>query len=349
MKIAIVGAGLAGCAAAYILKRSGLDCNVYEAGPEIAMGASGNPVGLVNPRFYADRNAESEYFALGFHRAVSEFDALSLEEGNPIGWHKCGGLHLMNDEKKQKRYPQTFKNWGWSEKKMRLVHAKEASKIAGVELQYDALFLPDSGFLNPKALCDRYLLDVPVFLNRPVKNLKDLDADIIILACANAAQNFLESRFLRLNSVRGQITQIYETQRTKNINCNIHYGDYCTPSMGGIHTIGATFQPWLAHSEAMPEDDQDNIEALRENVPELMEEPIVVAQNRAALRCSSKDHLPVIGALPEYPHIFTSLAHGSHGIISSLSAALIIASVITKKTSPFSDQTLAAVSPSRFS
>jgi tRNA 5-methylaminomethyl-2-thiouridine biosynthesis bifunctional protein len=348
MKIAIIGAGLAGCAAAHILKRYELDCIVYEAAPDIASNASGNPVGLVNPRFYAERNAESEYFARGFHRAVEEFDALALEENNPIGWQKCGALHLMNDEKKQKRFPQTFKNWGWSEKKMRLVNHEEASEIAGIKIGYDALYLPDSGYLNPKLLCERYVHDVDVRFKSRVTSLKDIQADIIILACANSANQFPETRFLRLQSVRGQITQLFETPLSKKLRCNIHYGGYCTPVSRGIQTIGATFQPWLNHSEVVPEDDQENIDALHAILPALATEPAIVAGNRAAVRCTSKDHLPIIGALPDYPKIYATLAHGSHGILSSLAAAQIIADTITGKKVPFSDQTLAAVSPARF-
>jgi flavin-dependent dehydrogenase len=47
MKVAIIGAGLAGTAAAWALRQAGAEPVIYEAGPEIAPGASGNPVGAL--------------------------------------------------------------------------------------------------------------------------------------------------------------------------------------------------------------------------------------------------------------------------------------------------------------
>lgn len=360
MTVAIIGAGLAGCAAAYFLKRNGSHSILFEAENTIAQGASGNPVGLVNPRFYAHKTPESEYYAQAFLGAIEFFDALGVEEKNAIGWQKCGALHLITDDKKRKRFPQTCANWGWPPEQMRVVGAREAADIAGLDIADDALYLRDSGSLNPKALCAFLARDVEIRIDQPVSTLEDIadiKADYVIIACAAAARQFTETAFLPLKTVRGQITQIASTQNSRRLRCNVHYGGYCAPERGGIHTIGATFQPWLAHSDLIPQDDADNIAMLLAAMPDLAARGVgdgggdpmfEIKGSRAAVRCTVKDHLPVAGNLPSFPRVYVSLAHGSHGIISALAAAQIIAADITGASCRSSVETRRAVSPVRF-
>ena len=59
MKAAIIGGGLAGCALAFSLKQAGVTPVVYESASRLAAGASGNSIGLYNPRFTAERVAET--------------------------------------------------------------------------------------------------------------------------------------------------------------------------------------------------------------------------------------------------------------------------------------------------
>lgn len=358
MRVAIIGAGLAGCAAANIIKRNGSHPILFEAEGAIAQGASGNPLGLVNPRFYAHKTPESEYYAQAFLGAVEFFDVLGAEENNAIGWQKCGALHLITDEKKRKRFPQTCVNWGWPPEQMRIVGAREASDIANVDIAHDALYLRDSGSLNPKALCEFMARDVEIRTGQLVSTLADIadiKADYVVIACAAAARQFAETAFLPLKTVRGQITQITSTQNSGRLRCNVHYGGYCAPERGGIHTIGATFQPWLAHSDLIPQDDADNIAMLLAAMPDLaggadmkVDGAFEIKGSRAAVRCTLKDHLPVAGNLPSFPRVYVSLAHGSHGIISALAAAQIIAADITGTACRFSAETRRAVSPARF-
>jgi tRNA 5-methylaminomethyl-2-thiouridine biosynthesis bifunctional protein len=144
MKVAIIGAGLAGTAAAWALRQAGAEPVIYEAGPEIAPGASGNPVGLYNPRLSAERSFYSDAFPL----ALKAFEQL-----RDTDWNECGALHLITDEKRQKKFTDAVKSWGWPRGEMRIVNKAEASEIAGVGVHYDALYLARSGTISPKKLC----------------------------------------------------------------------------------------------------------------------------------------------------------------------------------------------------
>lgn len=108
MKVAIIGAGLAGTSLAFALKQHVSDVVIYEAGSSIAAGASGNDIGLINPRLSAFRTPESDYYTSAFGLAVRTFEQLQN-----IDWKRCGSLHLMISDQKDKRFPQTIENWNW--------------------------------------------------------------------------------------------------------------------------------------------------------------------------------------------------------------------------------------------
>ncbi|MBK7361993.1 MAG: FAD-dependent oxidoreductase [Micavibrio sp.] len=206
MKVAIIGAGLAGTAAAWALRQAGAEPVIYEAGGEIAPGASGNPLGLYNPRLSAERSFYSDAFPLALK---------AFQELRDTDWNECGALHLITDEKRQKKFTDAVKSWGWPRSEMRIVPKAEASAIAGVSINYDALYLARSGTISPKKLCKAYASAIPVKLNAPITNLGDVQADAIIVAAGMATKN------LPLRAVRGQITFVKATKASEKLKCNL--------------------------------------------------------------------------------------------------------------------------------
>lgn len=337
--VAIIGGGLAGTACAYVLKQNGLRPVIYEASDRLASGASGNDIGLYNPRLSAERHAESDYFTAAYSLALRVFPVLEN-----IDWRPCGALHVMNDVKKQKRLPQTCANWGWPDTQMRLVDAREASEIAGVALDHDALYLPQSGIVSPKKLCAAYAKNAELHLNTKIETLDKIEADHIILACGSGVRAFLPE--IALRSVRGQITYARATDYSQSLKCNLCYGGYLAPAFNGVHAIGATFQRWLDHDEVIKEDDTDNLNKLHAVSPSLADGLIVVGQ-RAAIRVTTADHMPVIGRAPGHENIFLSAGHGSHGILGSLMAAHLLTDLILDRPRCLSRETIARIDPAR--
>lgn len=341
MKIAIIGAGLAGLSCFNNLKRYASDIKIYEAGDGLAPAASGNSVGSVNPRFTAFRNEQSDFYTSAYAGAVKFFEGCSEE----VNWQKCGALHLITDEKKQTRFEQTVQNWSWPEEYMQIVNAAEASEIAGVTIQHDALYLPFSGYLSPAKLCAYYARGADIEFGARIKSIKDLDADIIILSCGQGMRDF--APWLKTGHVRGQITRAKASGYSADLKCNVHYGGYCTPAIDGIHTIGASFQRWLDHSDLIDQDDQDNIDKLAAVLPS-------VAMNlkpdgaRASVRTTSPDHFPIIGRHPEFENVYISTGHGSHGIVSSFAGAQLITDLIMGHPRSQTKETIEALAPQRF-
>lgn len=327
-RVSILGAGLAGTSLAYVLKQYGITPTLYDPNG-IASGASGNPTGLINPRFTAFRNAESDFYTAGFAQTLRTLPFLK-----DIDYNRCGSLHLVTDEDKQKRLSRCAENWGWDTAHMQYLDATTASETTGIAVDKAALYLPDSAQINPSALCHAYAQGINI-----KKEWTELPGTII---CANGIAALENQSFtaLPLHTVRGQITF---AKATHDLNTNLCYSGYISAPKNGIHTIGSTFQKWLSDTTCNDEDDHDNLEKLSNNVPAL-DKPEITG-HRASLRTASQDRFPVIG---ELNGAYISTAHGSHGILSTLIGAHIIADLLRGGILCVGKSTLDALSPTRF-
>lgn len=330
--IVIKGAGLSGCAAAYVLPQYGFDVRIYDTNG-VASGASGNPVGILNPRLSAFRTAESDFYTAAYAMSAREFPHME-----DVEYERCGSLHFLTDEEKDKKLSRAVENWGWYDAHMRLVVSDEASRIAGVSVEYSALYLPDGGKINPAKLCATYARSLTVTRDVPEGSL---------VINAHGAGIPLDDAFswLPVHTVRGQITQVRATTESEKLKVNLCYGGYMSPAFSGMHVVGSTFQKWLSHTDPVEADDSSNMARLNEAVPSLPAFEII--GHRAALRTSAKDRFPVIGAMPENGAYITT-AHGSHGIIGSLLGAHILADYLRGGPFCVGKSTLNALSPARF-
>ncbi len=342
--IAIIGGGLAGTACAYTLKQYGYDVVIYEASDHLAAGASGNSTGLYNPRFTAQRDAISDFFA----PAYAQFTALAKDLGDIIEYDGCGALHLINTPEKEKRFQALIDKWEWHEGHARILTADEASDVAGIRLDYPALYLPDAGGVSPKKLCEYYAQDVKVRFNKKIENLNEIEADAIIICNAAAAQNFDCLDWLPLETVRGQVSVLESVPETQNLKCNIHYGGYLSANHKGTHMCGATFQKWHDHTDVVVEDHDRNIDTLKVALPLLENADFQVKSGWAGLRTASKDRFPVVGKVPEKEQIYVSTAFGSHGLVGSLMSAHYLADCLRSGPKCLPQRTIKALKPKRF-
>jgi len=344
LKVAIVGGGLAGCALAHILDFVGAEPVIFEKGPSLASGASGNSIGLYNPRFTAERTPQSDYYASAFSAVLRRFSKLE-----DVDWNPSGALHLINDEKKKKRFYQTVDSWGWMPETMNIVDADAASEIAGVELRHEAMYLPQSGSVSPVKLCRAYTAGVDFHLNAPDEAWRDINADAVVLACGPAVREYLPD--LPIGTVRGQITEVEASEKSSEIKTAICYGGYMSAPVNDMHIVGSTFQRWLDHSDLIEQDDVDNMNKMAAHISG-MEEGLNIIGSRASVRATSQDHFPIVGKAPAndlgIDNLYVSAAHGSHGILSTFMAAKLLTDMITDRPYSLSMDTVSALSPGRF-
>ncbi len=362
-RIAIIGGGLAGTACAYVLKERGLEPVLFEASDSLAAGASGNRIGMLNPRLYAQRSAEADFYASSYELAGRVLRGFP----DSVEFNPCGSLHLIDSDEKKKRFTAMVEAEIWSSEHMRLVDADEAARIAGVPIAQEALYLPDSGAAYPAALCVAYADGADVRLNTPVSELAQTESgwsvngeafDAVILACGAAVKNFTQSSWFPVETVRGQVTWIAENVATTGLRCNLCYGGYITPAKNGMHVVGSTFQKWLNHTDLLVEDDEYNLQKLGGVVPALLDDAEITG-GRAGLRTASQDRFPLVGAVPDreswrvgdeisFSNLYASVGHGSHGVISTLGAAVFLADMITAGALSLGDSSRAALAPERF-
>lgn len=333
--ILIHGAGLAGCAAAYVLKQYGLTPVLYDPNG-LASGASGNEMGLINPRLSAYRSAESDFYTAGFAQTLRTFPRM-----DGINYNLCGSLHLVVDEDKRKRFEHTCKNWGWPSCHMRYLSSCDVSDVAGIKIAYDALYLPDSAQVNPAALCKAYARDIEM------TDTNNGSYDIHIFAIGAEAAKDERFATLPIHTVRGQITDVVASKISGQINTNICYGGYICAPRSGRHVVGSTFQKWLDDTAPRSEDDEDNLAKLSAYIDDII--PLDIMGHRAALRCASRDRFPIVGRLQEGDDtVLATSAHGSHGILSSLAAAHVLADIVRGGPYSLSKKTLQSLAPQRF-
>jgi tRNA 5-methylaminomethyl-2-thiouridine biosynthesis bifunctional protein len=348
--VAVIGGGLAGTAAAYTLKQAGLAVTIFEK-VQLAEGASGNPVGLFNPRFSAKRSVDSDLYGSAYALALRTFKTI-----DDIGYAPSGSLHLVTDEEKAAKFSALLENWGWHPDHLVQLDAAQASEVAGVPVPVAALYLPDAGSVSPQKLCAAYAKDIAV-RNEEVDSLTSIENkwdvngspfDAVVIANGAECLKFSQTKDLPVATVRGQISFAPATAVTEKLKANLCYGGYCSPGIAGRHVIGSTFQPWLTETSLRDEDHGRIIAGLEEAVPALAGE-MKVDGGRAALRVAAKNRAPIGGQVgPEFPHLYISTAHGSHGLLTSLVIAEQIASEISGAPQALPGSVLRHISPARF-
>ncbi len=390
---AIIGGGIAGTSAARALQRRGWRTTIIDRRSALADEASGNPAGALMPRLTAAPNLDGRFYAAAW-RFVLETLAEADDAVLPLHRDRCGLLHLATDAAEVARQTTIATGGPLPESLLFQVSADEASDISGCALPYGALYFPQGGWLRPREFCaaqaggSRLLLNVEVGALRHNGGLWQVidnggnlctQADIVVLANALGAAALPLTAWLPLKARRGQITLAPPTPASAHLLSVLAYGGYMTPASHGAHTIGATFD-WADADELDAEplvvesDHARNLADLARVLPTLMAGlDIGGLTGRAGFRCTTLDHLPIVGPLPEqgaYLHDFAELGHGhpwarypeavyqpglyaltglgARGLVAAPLAAEILAAHIGGEPWPAERDLVTALHPGRF-
>ncbi|WP_435641160.1 FAD-dependent 5-carboxymethylaminomethyl-2-thiouridine(34) oxidoreductase MnmC [Micavibrio aeruginosavorus] len=370
-KIAVIGGGLAGTSVARVLADDGYSVVLFER-DDIASGASGNLRGMINPRISALRSSDSDFYASAYVRALRV-----VTRYPDAGFMACGNLHLIRDADKGKRFTSCRDHWGWHADHMQIVDADDASDIAGVRVDHAALYLPDGGQVSPRDLCRAMaqgierrggvdmasIVQVPSSRRRPgsfaireedpgLRRDDDGGAwavdgeifDAVVLASGIECLKHPALSSLPLHTVRGQIMNVEAGHPAPR--ANLCFSGYIGAAQDGVQVMGSTFQKWLDTTDLRDEDNDYILDQAHAAVPAFV--PGVVMGARASLRCAAQDRFPVIGAVADQPGLYVSTAHGSHGIVSSMAGARIVADMIGGGVWSLPGDVVDALNPARF-
>ena len=315
----VIGAGLAGCAAAWALAEQGWRSTIFDRREQPAQEASGNPGGLfhgiVNPQdgIHARFNRAA---ALEAQRVVAQALARHGVAGSTAGLLR---LHIGADRGQTAAdMHAVLAQLGLPPDYVQACDAAQAGALCGWPLRHPAWFYPGGGWVDPAGLCRAYL-ERAALLARfaggvDIQRLQRVDggwqlhgaagrvideAETVVLANAGDALRLLGAPPWPIGAVRGQISVV-------DVACAgvplprlpLSGAGYLLPEVAGQMVFGATSQPGDMTVDVRGADHAQNLLRLAELRG--ASAPLGPGElwGRVGWRWAANDRLPVIGAVP---------------------------------------------------
>ncbi len=326
--VAVLGAGLAGCATAAALVDQGCSVTLLDRHHAPAAEASGNGAGVFHGVVHAHDGHHARFNRAAALEAGNTFRRLlagsarqGVTSGSVDGLLRLGSKLVdqpaMQAVLDKLRLPADF---------VQALDAAQASIMAGIAVTEPAWFYPTGGWMRPAwlAACwlDRaaaachFIGGVQVDAIRRVADqwvLLDRDAnpiaaaDSLVLANAGGAQRLLDGLAAApidwpLQQVRGQTSQIDELPADVRAPAlPLSGAGYVLPAIDHSLIFGATSQPADDDAGIRAADHRENasrLALLSAQFDPIGRLPISRFAGRTAWRCVASDRLPLIGAVP---------------------------------------------------
>ena len=303
MRIAIIGAGLAGLASCYHLQKklsSKASITIFDQNG-IGGGASAVAAGLLHP--FGGQKAK-----LGEkgHEGMAATEELLQQV--PTSATQCGILRIPESLEQKKLFQKSAdENEGaqWVE--------QENSPA-----ERSGLWIPSGWVVSTK----EYLQAIWLICEKNGAKLKKIKVDsieelhsyeIIIIAAGAGIFHFPECENLPLRGLKGQLLQFKWPSNLPPLSCALTGPGYLAMDIGNQScTFGATFEREFAHSETDLETAKKILLPKAASlIPELKHAEILDCQ--AGIRVTSKYRKPMVGQLQEKVFFFTGL--GSKGLL----------------------------------
>ncbi len=315
----VIGAGLAGCAAAWALAEQGWTSTVLDRRETPAQESSGNPGGLfhgiVNPQDGAharfNRAAALEATsavreALAHHGALGGVDGLLRLETSGTD---ASTMRMTLD---RLRLPPDY---------VQALDCDAASEACGLPIAHPAWFYPGGGWVQPAALAASFLkragtsarfrAQVQVeSLRRVDERWQVIDArgelidesEVVVLANAGDALRLLDHPGWPVEKLRGQISVLPlrpHGPRFALPRMPMAGAGYLLPAVDGLAVFGATSQRGDDDPTVRASDHADNLAQLARLTGAALDIRSEDLQGRTGWRWVSDDRLPIIGAAPQ--------------------------------------------------
>lgn len=395
-KIAIIGGGLAGANCAYALSKRGLQSTIYCQENALAQGASGNAQGGFYPQLNAEAGHASQIHALSFNYASKLYRQL-LNQGIHYSHQWCGTLQVAFNEKVTRRYHKLITNQTWPDALIHWIDAQHATQLANVDLPYPGLYIPHGGWVHLPELVTGLIkaADAHVVVNKKLSSLErknrawqlnwqnsesaqdggQSEADIVIMATGSDSLDCQQMSQLPFRLVRGQVEAISSDNTLANLSTVLCHKGYLTPAWQGTHAMGSTYIKDDKNCDYRLAEQQTNLATHQQALTKCnwIDNIQPTVKGRAAIRCSTPDHLPMVGAVPDssrqaqqyqelykalpakyYPqpanhvNLFMLCGLGSRGLTTAPLCAEILVSQILNEPLPLSSNLLDTLNPNRF-
>lgn len=386
-EVIVIGAGLAGCHTARALANTGWQVSLIDSQEKIANGASGNRQSILYSRLSWPTDYLTQFNLSALQYALNFYSQQLTRSPKKLG-KLCGVLQLAYNQQEQQRLQQLaehFKNI--SHDFCQYLTRAEACELTEVDLKHDALYFPQAGYLQPKAICEDLINhpNIKLFLNTQITKVNFENAwqasssdktftSSAVVICTAQNNLFETSPTFPLKIIRGQVSHMPENECSSKLKHVLCHQGYIAPSLDGKHDIGATFTLHEQTQDVLLADHAANLKQLAGVAPELVIDSSVESYSgRTGFRCSSTDYMPIVGAVPneevlttefsdlrkrakkniqanacEQAGLFINIAHGSRGLSSTPLCAAHIASLLNQQVSPLSKKMQRDLHPARF-
>ncbi len=319
-RVRVVGAGLAGAATARALAEKGIAATLCDGGRGIARDASAIPAALLHMRLLPGDSPLARFRALAYDYSSCRAYDLPGTEAN-------GALQLPGERSGAERLMETAQ--AIPEGVAVLVDRRDATALVGLPLDLPGLLFEDAltidGATFAKALAEHLLIEV-------VNEAKCAPGVPSVYATGADTAGF---DFLEVAPLAGQIDRFAcaEPPRLPVAGRGVFL-----PARRSVWA-GATYEhrPWQA---------ADATKANAERWERLAAHPAGRWIERfRGVRAVTSDRLPVIGSDGA---AWFNLGHGSHGTVTALLGAEIVASTLNGEVAPVDREVLDLLAPGRF-
>ena len=322
-RVAVLGAGLAGAAAARSCALRGAEVEIFDRESELARGASGNVAGIVMPHVAFPQEAMSRWYRSAYASFLSHLRELEIE-GASIAGSRCGVVRLATSDRFRRFYNELLQAGG-DGPYIEALPEGELSRHAGVTVKGDGFFIPHGGWVSPRDLTDAELSTrlspmgegrVGSIVFRGGVEISSLcrigerwqvlatdgevltEVDSVIISLGPETLSLQMTSWLPLESVRGQIITVPSPKNSqlKSVLC---YDGYLIPDVSGRDVVGATFDHNNSCAEADPEQSAALLRRLSPWTEQPFEHSLEAADSRVSFRAMSRDRLPLVGPLPD--------------------------------------------------
>lgn len=342
----VIGAGLAGAAAAASLARRGWSVRVLDAAAAPATGASSLPAGLLAPHQSPDDNLLSRLSRAGVRITLQEAQQ-RLAAG--IEWDRTGVLEWRGDDARPlPALGEALEPWSREA-------APAQKSAAGIAATDAAWWHENAAWIEPAALVRSWLREPGVrfiggqHVERIVRAgdrwmVEGADgaianAALVVVAAALGSTALLP---LQLHPVRGQVTwgphgDDAQALPPFPVNGHGHFLPRVPLVDRGAWITGSTYGRGDADASIRSEDVAANLQRVREVLPRaaaVMQAAAARGETRSwsGVRCASTDRRPLTGELA--PGLWVSTAMGSRGLTFAALCAELMAARLHQEPLP---------------
>ncbi|MFC6440501.1 bifunctional tRNA (5-methylaminomethyl-2-thiouridine)(34)-methyltransferase MnmD/FAD-dependent 5-carboxymethylaminomethyl-2-thiouridine(34) oxidoreductase MnmC [Bowmanella sp. JS7-9] len=319
-QVTIIGAGLAGANLAHALAKRGIEINLFSQAEGAADGASGNLQGGFYPQLHVAPSHSSLIQALAFTYAKRTYACL-LNDGYAFDGEFCGVLQVGFNPEQQARIQSLAERASWPQDLVHWVDVDTCSELAGIAMPYPALFIREGGWLNPPSLIDALLQKasslspLTCHYQHRLQHVERLpqgwlltfdngvqhQCETLVFATGAESINLPLLNALPLRPVRGQVEHLPSQGQLSKLRSVVCHKGYLTPAWQGRHAMGSTYTKGDMARDVRGAESDYNLSTLQTALADCdwVGEVHGDGQARASVRCTTPDHQPIMGAMPD--------------------------------------------------